>query len=75
MYYRERAKELAHQAQEQNDLADRYANRTLFEPKTGYGGGMLQHCRQLAAYYSKEANRATQLAVTHERLAEIMPYD
>lgn len=69
-YYLNQAERFAQKAGEEQEISKEYARRTVFEPKTGYPGGMLQHCRELAFYDAQRARQFRNLAIMHERLAE-----
>lgn len=68
-YYRWKARRLLQGATEHQQLADAYANRTLFEPKTGIPGGLYEHCRHWAAVDERDALKMDSLAEVHDRLA------
>jgi hypothetical protein len=69
-YYRQKAKQLRDRSSERNTEADGYANRSVFEPKTGIPGGLLGHCREWAWRYAEDARKAEAMAETHEKLAQ-----
>jgi hypothetical protein len=74
-YYRARAERLTKKSREHQELADAYANRTIFEPKTGIPGGLLRHCREWAADFSRAAKQANSLAEMHEILAQRVSHE
>lgn len=49
-YYRQEAERLMKRSKEHEELAGAYANRTVFEPKTGLLGGLVHHCREVALF-------------------------
>ena len=69
-YYRQKAKQLRDRSSEYTTEADGYANRSVFEPKTGIPGGLLRHCREWAWRYAEDARKAEAMAETHEKLAQ-----
>lgn len=71
-YYRDKAQKLRDRAAAHDLEAGGYANRSLFEPKTGIAGGLLRHCREWAWRYAQEAKRYDALAEVQEKLAREM---
>ncbi len=72
-YYRSQAEHLMKESRKHQELAEAYANRTIFEPKTGDPGGLLAHCREFAALEAKAAKEAQQMAAIHEEMAKESP--
>jgi hypothetical protein len=69
-YYRSQADHLMQESKEHHELAEAYANGTTFAPKSGFPGGLLRHCQELAALEAKAANQAQQMAAIHEEMAK-----
>jgi hypothetical protein len=69
-FYAQESARLERKAREHQEEADGYASRRVFEPKTGFSGGLLAHCRYFAWYYHQKAERQRSLAAYDEDLAQ-----
>ena len=65
-YYRSEAERLESERQDHLEEAGKYSENKHARPKYASGG---QHCRALAGYYGKAAQKARSLAEMHEGMA------